>query len=818
MAQFFNFKGDYFGLTDDEVENRADLYGYNIYTKNEKKRDGFSVLKMVLSPNVILMLLAGVLCFFGGGVGSGVAIIVIDALYVGAEVWFGRASDERLAGLRESTEMKYRVIRSGKPVLVPREMIVNDDLIAVQSGERVPADAFILESRDLTADEYVLTGAHDAVAKYAGAISKAELHPDFLYSGTSVLSGTAICKVSAIGVDTKLYQKYGERPDDHAYYTSLEKTVRSIVPFCCAVGGCIALVSLIIWLVTGGEVVPSALRGITLGLCFIPAGMSTVIRMNYMRCADELLSGNAMVRSLSDIEKLNSLSVLCVEKEGAVSRTAPEVRGIYAENEELLFKTAVLAIEQNTADPCEKAFLLRAAFFDENIADICRAGKQLEKLPDSSEVLSGALWSIGGAKLYCIKGAPERILTLCRMKGGALYAAQKKYADYYAQGCRVIAFACADASQGDVDSTAGFCYTLSGFAAFAAPLRDNAAAAVATCRRAGVRVVMMTDDTPAAAAATGRMIGLGGTPITSKQVEAAMNSEGGTVPDSDVCSKLTAREKLWIMSQLKAQGEVTAFAATRAGDVEMLEAADIGVTISQHSSGSALEAADIIMNDDDLSSIADAIAMARQAHRNIKRAVSAMISGYTALIILNMFNLFGGAKLMLNPALVCAATLLLIPACALCYLGGRSDMGKSMPPSAYVTSRRINLPFIGNAALIGVLTGAVAVASYMFMYNGANTDFARSCALISFAVATAVFGLSQLSRTNPLGALVSTGKTAALPLAGIIVLSLVMVYVPGLNAACGLTAVDALAVFISVVTGLLPPLVYFFVRHFISFR
>ena len=106
----------------------------------------------------------------------------------------------------------------------------------------------------------------------------------------------------------------------------------------------------------------------------------------------------------------------------------------------------------------------------------------------------------------------------------------------------------------------------------------------------------------------------------------------------------------------------------------------------------------------------------------------------------------------------------------------------------------------------------------MFMYNGANTDFARSCALISFAVATAVFGLSQLSRTNPLGALVSTGKTAALPLAGIIVLSLVMVYVPGLNAAFGLTAVDALAVFISVVTGLLPPLVYFFVRHFISFR
>lgn len=816
MAQFFNFKGDYFGLTDEEVESKAELYGYNIYTKNEKKRDGFSVVKTVLSPNVIFMFIAGVLSIFGASVGTGIAIILIDAFFAAAEVWAGKSSDERLSALHESTEMKYRVIRSGKPVLVPREMIVNDDLIAVQGGERVPADAFILESRDLTADEYVLTGKHDAVAKYPGAISKAELHPDFLYSGTSVLTGTAICKVSAIGVDTKYYIKYGERPDSHPYYTSLEKTVRSIGLFCSAVGACIALASLIIWLVTGGEVIPSALRGITLGLCFIPAGVSTVIRMNYIRCADKLLSGNAMVRSLSDIEKLNSLSVLCIEKEGAVSRTAPEVRGIYTENEELLFKTAVLAIEQNTADAAEKAFLVRAAFFDEHITDICRAGKQLEKLPDSSEELSGSLWSIGGAKLYCIKGSPERILTLCRMKGGALYAAQKKYADYYAQGCRVIAFACADATQGDIDSTAGFCYTFAGFAAFSAPLRDNAAAAVATCRRAGVRVVMMTDDNPAAAAATGRMIGLGGNVLTSKQVGAA--TAEGAVLEAEICSRLTAAEKLSIMTKLREQGDVTAFAATRADDVEMLEAADIGVTISQHSSCSAAEASDIIMNDDDLSSIADAIATARQAHRNIKRAVSAIISGYTALIILNLFNLFGGAQLMLNPALVCMATLLMIPATALCYLGVKSDIGRNMPPSAYVTSRRINLPFIGNAALIGALAGAASVASYMFMYNGANTDFARSCALISFAFALSAFGLIQMSRTNPFGAIVSAGLWGALPLAGVTALSLLMVFVPGVNAAFGLMAIDGLAVFISIVTGLLPALVYFFARHFISFR
>lgn len=813
MAQFFNFKGDYFGLTDDEVENRAELYGYNIYTKNEKKRERFTLLNTLLSPTVIFMLVASVLCFFGGGIGSGIAILVIVAFYVFAEYWAGTICDEKLSALRESTEIKYRVIRSGKPILISKEMIVNDDVIVVQGGERVPADAFILESRDITADEYVLTGSHEPCAKYAGAISKAELHPDFLYSGTCVLTGTAICKVSAIGVDTKLYQKYGERPDEHGYYTELEKTVRRIVPLCCGVGLGIMLVSIIIGLVAGADNFPSWLRAITLGLCFIPTGIGTIIRMNYMRCADRLLSGSAMVRSLADIEKLNSLSVLFVEKEGAVSKNTPEVRGIYADNEELLFKTAVLAIEQNTTDPAEKAFLLRAAFFDENISELCRVGKLVEKLPDSSEELSGALWSIGSAKLYCIKGSPERILTLCRMKGGALYAAQKKYAEYYAQGCRVIAFACADASQGHSDSTAGFSYTFAGFAAFASPLRENAAAAIATCRRAGVRVIMMTDDPPAPAAATGKMIGLStAAPLTSKQAKAAIN--GGELPAADICSKLSSAEKLKIMQNLKEQGEVTAFAATRPSDAEMLEAADIGITISQHSSGSALEASDIIMNDDNLSSIANAIMLARSAHRNIKRAVAAMISGYVALIFLNVFNLFGGAQLMLNPALVCAVLLVFIPLCALSYLGCRADSGKKMPRSAYVTSRKLNLPFIANAAIIGVLTGAVAVASYMFMYNGA-IDFARSCALISFSVATALFGLSQMS-ANPLNAL-SAGISSLLPLAAIILLPFLMIFIPGVNTAFGLASIDGLAVFISIVTGLLPVLVYFFVRHFHNF-
>lgn len=818
MAQFFNFKEDYFGLTDKEVEKNTELYGLNVYTKKEKPQECFNPGKVIFSPAVLLMFLAGILSFFSSGILTGIMIILMDAAYCILSVWIGRSSDQKLSDIRESTLMKFRVIRHGKLELIEKECIVPEDIIVVQAGECVPADALIQECRDLTVDESIFTGSNKPAAKYAGGISKSELKPTFVYSGTKILTGVAVCKVSATGVDTKYYHKIGEVPPKHRYYTTMERIIQKLLPLCSATAAVLALISMIAWMLYGNEVFESAMRGITLGLCFLPTGLDTIIRIYYTRCASEMSAKSALVKSLSDIEKLNSMSVLCVEKEGAISKSRLEVQTIYTPSEELMFKIAALACDPETTDEAERALMVRAAFFDEKITDVYQKYHFIERIPDSNDFMSGALWEVGGSRLYCIKGTPEQILPLCRFHGEELYVAQKMKKEYYSHGWQVMAVACADAEQKDCDETAGFSYTFVGFAAFSSPLRESVPAAVKTCQRAGVRVVMFTEDNAESAAATGRMIGLSGKVVTGKSISQSVKYGSELELDADVYAKVTPEQKLYIIEQLRKKGEIVAMTGTRAEDAEAMEKADIGITISENTTGSAFEAADVIMHDDNFSAIAGMIASARQVHRNIKRACAVIISGYLALILLNMLNLFGDAQLMLNPAIIAVLTMFILPMAALAGLSNHTDMKGKMPPSEFITSRRINYRFIILAAVVGVLCGGVSIASYMFMYNGSNVDFARSCALLSFGFCTTLFTFINLSSGNPFIGISSAGKSAVTGVLAPAVISLILVFVPGLNSIFGMTGIDMLATFISIVTGIIPPLGYVVVRSITRFE
>ncbi len=819
MAQFFNFKGDYFGLTESDIDRNTELYGYNIYTKNERKAEAFSPVKVILSPTFILMFVAGVLSFFASNVAAGLIILLIDAVYAFAEIYFGIESDKKLHDIRTSTAMKFRVIRGGKLELIEKEFIVPEDIIVVQAGERVPADAYIQEARDVTADESIFTGSNKPIAKFPGAESKSELSQSFVYSGTTILTGMAICKVSASGVDTKFYQKIGEKTDNHHYFTRMERTVRGIIPIASAVAAVLALISLIFWLVSGNGVIDSALRGITLGLCFIPVGISSIIRFYYIKGATDMIGRSAIVKSLSDIERLNSVSVLCIEKQGAISKSHLEVKSVYTKSEELLYKVAVLACDKNTADEAERALLVKAGFYDENINDIYSENTFLERIPESNGVVSGALWQVGESRLYCIKGTPEQILPLCKFKGDQLFSIQKKQREYYAAGYSVMAIACADAVERDCDATAGFAYTFVGFVAFSAPLRDSVAGAVKACTMAGVKVVMLSEDSPHVAEATAKMVGLSGKTITGKQISQSVKYGSELEFDADIYAKVTPEQKLYILDRIRKQGEVVAMTGTRTTDAEALELADVGITIAQHTAGSAYEAADIIMNDDNLHSISNMITSARQIHRNIKRAMCTIIAGYAGLLVLTILNLFGNeTQLMLNPSLLALLTMIFIPLAALSYYKNKNDMAGEMPPSDYVAKRKINYSYLLNSLVIGVLCGAVSVASYMFMYNGGNTDFARSCSLITFCMSFGLFGLMGMSMDKPLKAIISTrGKTLYIFLT-LIFAPVLMAYIPFINSAFGLTAIDALALFISILTGIIPIIGYIIVKSLIKFK
>lgn len=816
MAYFFDFKQDYTGLNPNKIDKMLSMYGLNTYTKAPGGLFKSNYADVLLSPSVLLMLVAGVLCFFGVGLGAGIITLVIVLLYVFAELYFRKKSDERLDEIETSTAMKFRVIRGGKLELVEKEFIVPEDLIVVQEGERVPADAFILESRDLTVDECVFTGNSQPAPKYAGAISKSSIKPTFVYSGTSVLSGIAICKVSATGVDTKLYQHRGEIKERHPYYTQLEKFVRFCNPIFSAVGVVIMLLFTILRKVGGNEVIPSLISGITLGLCFIPTGAASIIRLYYTKGAVNLIKNGAMMKSFADVEKLNSLSVLCVEKEGAISKNSSEVRGIFTKSEELLYKVAALSFDRNTTDPSERALMVKATFFDENIANVYKENEFVEKIPDLGNSISGAIWKVGGEKICCLKGTPEQVLPMCRLNGDKLFEVKNKYEEYYANGCSVLAIACVDAESYKTEITAGFSYTFVGFIAFSAPLRDSVSSAVKTCRRSGVRIVMMTEDNPSAAASTGSMIGLSvNNVVTGAQIENALKTGANLDLDADIYAKVTPEQKIYIINRLKSDGEVVAMTGTRTSDADALEASDVGITIAQHAASNTYEAADIVMNDDNFLTVAEMIARVRQIHRNIKRAVSVLLSGYVGLIFIAVVSMFCNENLMLTPAVIAVITMVFLPFAAMEYLGCSMDIHSNMPPSGFISNRRINFPYIGRSALFGILTGGAAAASYLFKYSNMNITSARSCSFISFMICMAAFVILRFSDVEPFKAFWNISLLQKIYAAVLVVLPVLLIYIPPFNRAFGLAALDPLALMISLFTGIIPAAIYYLLKRFV---
>lgn len=815
MAQFFNFKQDYYGLTEEEIDNKLSMYGLNTYYRDDKLKKNFSFWEILLSPAVILMLVAGILCFWGLGIGAGIVTVLIDGVYIAAEVYARRYADSRLTEIRNSTQIKFRVVRSGKLELINREDIVPEDTIVLQEGERVPVDAIVLESSGLVVDEYALTENHNPISKYSDDTDG--IGSNNIYSGSVIISGSAMCKVTATGVDTRLYQHIGDAPDKHPYYTSVERIVRSLIP----VAGCVAVAltfaSMIIKLTGNNSVITSALGGITMGLCFIPVGLGSIIRLNYTIGAMRLMKGGAIAKSFSDIEKLNTLSVLCVEKEGAISKNHLEVRGIYARSEELLYRIAALSGEPDCQEPTIKALMVKAAFFNENIKNIYDENIYIKSLPESSDSLSGAIWSVGGDNLCCIKGTPEQVLPMCRLSGDALLAAKKRCEDYYAKGCTVMAVACINANLEETDLTAGFSYMFIGFAAFSAPLRESVSTAIKTCRRVGVRVVMLTEENPSVAESTGKMIGIQGkNVVTGTQIEAAENG-GSEIPlDADIYARLNAQQKRLVIQKIRESGEVVAMLGTRCEDSEVLEAADVGITISQTAASCTYESADIVMNDENFASVADMIASARQVHRNIKSGVSVIISCVTALLALMIVNSFCKIEHMLIAPVIALINMIIMPLNALSFLENDTDKTNLMPPSEFVAKRTLNYRFIGTSLLFGAMIGLISALTYSFMNNGTNNAFARSCSLVSFGWAAAsILFIRQLGE-QPFKSYTNASLFQKIAVAVTAILPIALVYIPFLNASFGLAAVDFLALLISIVSGVIPSVIYYLVHHFLK--
>jgi len=843
MAKILGFKENYQGLNAAQAEENLAFYGYNSEIMQEEKRPS-PIIGVFKSLRLYLMVGAALLLYLGDNTKGGTLLLMLTALYCTVEIIKETKCAEKLEELSRAAEVTVRVVRNGETVLMRRENIVQDDLIILQGGENVPADAHILESTDVTADESAFTGSNRPVKKAPGTDGKNELKQSCVYKGTRIVTGILIARVFSIGQDVKIRPEVrrSKEPRQTEFETVVNRVTR-LLTYASAVLLIIAAAVKFILVSPAPEeqnllafFAKTLLPAVSFAMCVLPAEIASIVRVYYIIGALRLSRKYGGVKRLSALEKLNSVSAVLVGKDSIIESGSTTVVAEFSQNKEMLTRVSALACSQTPRDAYEKAIYLSAAFKHIDVREL-RENILIRAYDDDKRRINGCLWEIGGSNLLCVKGEPEVIISFCKPPSEQLFAIQKKQQEYSKEGYRVIAFAFARIPEGERTPETLFEteYTFLGLTAFSGSIRDNVPAAVKNCHRAGVKVIMLTPDGKETAQATAENIGIKPVGvITGEELERERFGENTRIDISGITvfAGISPTQKGEIARLLRDSGEIVAAFGSDSSDVEALEHADIGIalskyttervwdmkgdTLSQSTTGSACEACDFIMEGEGFVKAADALREARVMHRNIKRAVSIACSSFAAIFLIALISLLSGLngfEFVTDAVDVSVLSVIVVPAAMLMFIENKSDMRSgSLKPSEFIGRGVINKNFL----LAASIQGASLFIAELIMFIVSNSDapeHRRAFFMAVFFSGLIAMSWVGLSFDKPFYRFFDKTNNTVLGISASLLLFLLLItYLPFVNASFGLAYVNPLMFILCIIIGAISQLWFDFVK------
>ncbi len=785
MSGFLNFKGDYKGLSSAAAEKNLIMYGENLFTDTRSRRLG--VKETLLGPVFLLLIAAAVIYGAQDNIACAIACIVLAAADAALKIPLCRYCNRRLYGRMMASEMKYRVIREEKLELIAARSLVPDDIIILQAGEIVPADAHILECTGLCADESLLSGKTESAEKHSGTDSGGkELKASCLYAGTRIISGSAVSRIFATGEDTARVRRAGIEKQPDPNYTEYERAANRLFIPLIAAGTLLAALTFVIRLVAAGAAAqPLILIISAIGqvMCFVPASAGIFIRLYCLRGIKRIERKGAAVKSLKDIEKLNGLTALVIDKSTVVSPNLLEVAGVYSKNTELMNTVTALACAKPGVLPTEQAFLLSVQLAGSDIKKI-RESEPAASFPyNENDKIGGNIYKIEDRYLLCVQGSVEKITGLCSMEPDSFYKVQQRAAVLAKRGLEVwaSAYAIYHSDSELPKSLYAASYRFMGLTAYMSATRDIIPLAVQGCRRSGVKPILVSSDSAETAIAMGKKLGIDPQGmITGDMLREAELS--GSEPDfshAEIFSNITLSQKPMIIDGLRKAGETVACIGFDDSQYDTVTRSDLGITSLDSTTGSLYEACGLVMSDDSFGSIVEVFKEARQLHRNIKKLLSVLLVTLTVLVSVSVADmLFGvGAVTPMFTALVSAVVL---PLCALSYIDNTAEMRVEMRPSGFLGRGSVGGGFYLPRIISGAVTGVVA-ALFMVICSGimtvgqtaAATLVLISCALCSYTLFNSgsragIYSLIQSGAVNVKRALACIAALVVMILVGAI--------------------------------------------------
>ena len=677
------------GLTSEQAQKRLEENGKNRLEEGKKKSVIRRLLEQFADPMIIILIVAaaisGITAAFEGGFPSDV-IIILFVVILNAILGVVQESkaEKAIEALQEMAAATSKVERDGKVMQIKSEDLVVGDVIILEAGDAVPADARIIESASLKIEEAALTGESVPVNKFIDIINLKDTEKDvplgdrknMMYMGSSVVYGRGRAVVTATGMDTEMGKIAGALAQAQDGQTPLQKKLAQlskilsfIVIGICAV---IFAIGIIREIVTGNQIgleflLNTFMIAVSLAVAAIPEGLAAVVTVVLSIGVTNMSKKNAIIRKLTAVETLGCAQIICSDKTGTLTQNKMTVVEHYGDDEKMLATGMALCTDVNIdenkeiiGEPTEAALVAYALTLDLNKNDLSKNEPRVAEAPfDSMRKMMSTVHSKDGAYIQYTKGAPDEVLKCCTkiLKDGKVRDITeadrteilKKNKEYADRALRVLACSFkelseipADQSPEALEKDLVFC----GLVGMIDPVRPEVKAAIEECRTAGIRPIMITGDHKDTATAIAMELGIIDNPdaaITGAQLNEISDEDfEKDVEKYSVYARVQPEHKVRIVNAWKKRGMITAMTGDGVNDAPSIKSADIGVGMGITGTDVTKNVADMVLADDNFATIVSAVEEGRRIYDNIRKSIQFLLASNLSEVLSIFFaNLLG---------------------------------------------------------------------------------------------------------------------------------------------------------------------------------
>jgi Ca2+-transporting ATPase len=680
---FMEWDRSFTGLTTEEAKNRQAQYGKN-ELKVEKKTTLFhKILEVLKEPMFLLLIVAATIYFLLGEPRDGAIMLVFVIGVISIEIIQEWKTDRTLKALKDLSAPHIQVIRDGVIKNISSTDLVPGDLMLISEGVKIPADGFVVDTNGVCVDESTLTGEAQGIWKVVSGSKEATktefFRNDYCYAGTLVMQGAAKVVVDKIGVQTE-YGKIGVNIASAVQeQTPLQKQTGKLVQYSAIIALILFATVVVITFfnipdhLLGERIVESILSGITLAMAMIPEEFPVILTVFLSMGAWRLAQKNSLIRRLPSVETLGSVSVLCVDKTGTLTMNQMTVHGDWKWNPEEtdLALLTCMACEQNTFDPMEKSMLEYAKAQGVDVEGLFR-NKIMKSFPFTNEnKMMGNVYDLDGQTVLAAKGSYEKISRLCALTKEQSAIIDQEVVRMSKEGLRVIAVAKQILDGPILNNLSEAHLTFIGVIALVDPERASVKQDIERCYQAGIRVVMITGDNGITASAIARKVGIRNADrfVTGDELNQMSDEElRDRIQSVNIFSRVIPEHKMRIVKALKGLGEIVAMTGDGVNDASALKYADIGIAMGKRGSEVSREAADLILLDDNFSTIVETIKDGRRIYDNIRKAVGYVFTIHIPIALASLVAPLLGINpvaLLLLPLHVVLLELVIDPTCSI---------------------------------------------------------------------------------------------------------------------------------------------------------